>query len=616
MTHGSGRAPVQPSALPPANSADAAPIRRAEKALPAAVLLAVGYFIAASFSMALTRVDGTIAYCWIATALLMPVLTRLPRSRWLVPLAACAAASVTASSLFGVGALAAVPIAIVLMGEAAIGALLLQRFAADGRYFDDVPHLARFALLIGVMMPVIPAFGGAALGTLRFNMDFWPSWLAWYLVHALGALTYSPVVALLSDDDARRRWAEFDPRRGGRGNLAIISAMMLTVGLAFGQTRLPLFFLPFLPLTLLTLRAGRLGASLGICILAVGGGALTISGLGPATLASDDHAVRELFFQFYLVITVLTVLPMAAELNRRKLLTRRLADSEAMFRLIADSSGDVVLNLDVDGRIRYCSPSIAQFGDFDAAALVGQNSLRLVADDDRIVAAAAHAQALARPNETFVQSYRAKNEKNEPIWVETYTRAIIDADGCITGLVSAARDISQRKRDERRLFDAAHSDAMTGLRNRRHFDERLGKAMRSSSRAALAGCLAIVDIDFFKRVNDGHGHLAGDQVLKAVAARLQPMVRYNDIVARIGGEEFGLVLWGLQPADAGMLCQRLREDVAAQQIKLGQTSISVTVSIGIADLAVHQTLPALFAAADAALYRAKAEGRNCVRLAA
>ena len=579
-------------------------------------LLAIGYLVAASISLIITRVEGSVACLWIATALLLPRLARQPWRSWASPLAGCAIACMVASSLFGAGPVTALPFAVMRVGEAAIGALLLRRFAPDGRYFDDVPRLARFGLLVGVAMPILPALGGAAIAHVAVGMSFRYAVLAWFSVHALGALTFMPVVILLTEDTGNRRISDFDARRPhGRENLAIVLVMALIVVLVFDQQRMPLLFLPMLPLTLLVFRAGRFGAALGICILAGVGGGLTLAGHGPARLAFDDPAARAMFYQFYLAVTVTTILPMAVELNRRKALTRRLEDSEAMFHLMADRSGDVLLNLDVEGRIRYCSPSVARFGIFDGQALVGQHSLKLVAEDDRILAATVHGRALARPNETFVFEYRAITAMDAMTWFETHTRAIVDRDGIITGVVSAARDITHRKVAEAKLVDTANSDPLTGLGNRRRFDDQLRRALNSPVRADHLGCLAIVDIDFFKRVNDGHGHPVGDEVLKAVAARLQPMLRATDLVARIGGEEFGLLLHALPMADAHRLCERLREDIAAHPVTVGTAAIAVTVSIGIAELAEHRVPGALFAAADAALYRAKAEGRNCVRLA-
>lgn len=579
-------------------------------------LLAGGYFIAAGLSLLSTRISGNIAYCWMATALLMPYLARLPLQRWTSPLTACAIVGAVASVVFGAGPQWGVQLALLSVSEATIGALLLRRFHLSGQYFEDVPCFVRYAMLIGVLLPVLTAFGGAALSDLAFATPFWAGWLAWYMVHALGAMTFTPLVVLLLEEARSRRIADFHPRHGGTANLAIVIATAVVTTVVFAQSKLPLLFLPLFPLTLLTFRAGRLGAALGVCIVAVIGGALTLLGHGPATLVTDDQTVSVLFFQFYLTVTIMTLLPMAAELNRRKALHRKLADSEAMYQLMANRSGDVLMNLDVDGRIRYCSPAIARYGNFDPSQLVGQNSLRLVAKEDRAEASAGHLRALAQPNETFVYSYRVATPHDDEIWFESHARAIVDEEGCVTGVVSAARDITQRKQAEANLIDIANSDPMTKLSNRRRFDELLASAVGSSDQNHSSGCLGIIDIDFFKNVNDMHGHLAGDDVIKAVAARLRPMLRSTDFIARIGGEEFGLILWGLRLEDADRMCERLRENIATQRIAVGANHVSVTVSVGIAELSGHNSPSALFAAADAALYRAKAEGRNCVRLAA
>lgn len=581
-----------------------------------AALLGACYFIAAGISVLSTRFNGDIAYCWIATALLMPRLAQLPVRRWLPPLAACAIASMLATTFLGAGASVAAPFAVLLMGEAALGALLLQRFMPDGRYFDDVPSVLRFAAIVAGVIPVLAAFGGGMIGILAFGMNFWSGWLAWFSVHAPGTLAFMPIVVMVTEQTGRCHLSDFDPRRVSGISLMLAVSTAIVAAIVFGQTTALLLFLPMLPLTMLTFRTGRFGAVLGICLIAIIGGGLTLAGNGPINVAADSDTVRALFFQVYLAITVATTLPMAAELNRRKAIAGQLKASEAMFRLIVDRSGDVLLNLDVAGRIRYCSPSIRRFGGFDTAALVGMNSANLIFEDDRIFAAAMHGRAVARPNETFVFEYRTMTNGDTATWFESHSRAIVDSDGTVTGVVSAARDISDRKHAQSKLVDAVNTDALTGIGNRRMFDEQLRPAVGASDRTAQAGCLAILDIDFFKKVNDVHGHCAGDQVLKAVAARLQPMLRSTDLVARIGGEEFGLVLWNLQIADANSLCDRLRDDIARLRVDIGAATIGVTVSIGIAELAQHDTLPAMMAAADLALYRAKHDGRNCVRLAA
>lgn len=162
----------------------------------------------------------------------------------------------------------------------------------------------------------------------------------------------------------------------------------------------------------------------------------------------------------------------------------------------------------------------------------------------------------------------------------------------------------------------ARTDQLTGLSNRRHFDEALRAAMAESKRYGHPVSLIVADIDFFKRVNDQYGHQAGDSVLRAIAQVFQEKVRTTDLCARFGGEELAILLPHTSLDGALELAERLRQGVAARQLSHQGRAIPVTASFGVAEFPVcGPTHEALFAAADRALYRAKAEGRNCVRSA-
>jgi diguanylate cyclase (GGDEF)-like protein len=169
------------------------------------------------------------------------------------------------------------------------------------------------------------------------------------------------------------------------------------------------------------------------------------------------------------------------------------------------------------------------------------------------------------------------------------------------------------------LDDLAARDALTGLANRRTYDGWLGTFW---SRAAPGGTpigLVVIDIDYFKRFNDYYGHAAGDRCLQAVASCLREQSRdLADYVARLGGEEFAVLLPGLTLEVCGDVAERLRAAVAALELPHlgGDVGGIVTVSCGAASVAVNDGMSAedLFTAADTALYAAKAAGRNCVRL--
>jgi diguanylate cyclase (GGDEF)-like protein len=159
---------------------------------------------------------------------------------------------------------------------------------------------------------------------------------------------------------------------------------------------------------------------------------------------------------------------------------------------------------------------------------------------------------------------------------------------------------------------ASRRDPLTGLPNRRAFDEELAREVARASRTGEPLAVVVLDVDRFKAVNDGHGHPAGDAVLREVAARASGAVRRGDLAARVGGEEFALLLPGADLAGAVELAGRVRAAVAARPIPAGAAALAVTVSLGCAALAPGEAPDALVARADARLYEAKRTGRDRV----
>ena len=173
----------------------------------------------------------------------------------------------------------------------------------------------------------------------------------------------------------------------------------------------------------------------------------------------------------------------------------------------------------------------------------------------------------------------------------------------------------QRSLMHQQLKAAARTDAKTGLLNavtwQREADAEIVRALRQNEPVALL----LADVDHFKKVNDTHGHLAGDDVLRGLASELRQQVRETDIVGRFGGEEFVILLSKTTPEEALRIAERLRRGVGVVQVLAGDTAVSVTISIGVAVLGVHGSdLFELLAAADLALYRAKKTGRDRVCL--
>jgi diguanylate cyclase (GGDEF)-like protein len=167
-----------------------------------------------------------------------------------------------------------------------------------------------------------------------------------------------------------------------------------------------------------------------------------------------------------------------------------------------------------------------------------------------------------------------------------------------------------------RLEELSLTDGLTALRNRRAFDEELAAAHEHARRYDRPLSLAVIDVDLFKTMNDTYGHSAGDAVLRAIAQLIAASTRQTDFVARIGGEEFAVLLPETPLFDAMQFAEKIRATVAAATIRTGTVAHRVTVSVGIAS-EPHTSITkasCLFEAADQALYRAKQNGRNRVEL--
>ncbi|HJV34311.1 diguanylate cyclase [Geomonas sp.] len=194
---------------------------------------------------------------------------------------------------------------------------------------------------------------------------------------------------------------------------------------------------------------------------------------------------------------------------------------------------------------------------------------------------------------------------------------IRDEQGAIVSIFITVQDVTEYVMYEYKLVEMSRLDPMTKLLNRSHLELVLQEEMDRARRYGKTLSVLMIDIDFFKRVNDTYGHILGDQVIMRIASILKETVRRIDVVGRYGGEEFCCVLPETSAENARMLAERLREVVAQSELEVGGERLKVTISLGVAEQATEgQTLDQLIQAADDALYASKRNGRNMVTMAA
>ncbi|MBW4482242.1 MAG: EAL domain-containing protein [Tildeniella torsiva UHER 1998/13D] len=285
----------------------------------------------------------------------------------------------------------------------------------------------------------------------------------------------------------------------------------------------------------------------------------------------------------------------------------------ALFRLMAENMSDLVCLHGVDGRYLYVSPSVEWLLGYTPEDLIGLQPCSLVHPDD-LDQCQTHLQAVTtvQAPERAPMLYRMRHRRGHYIWLETFTRPIVDAIGAVVQIQTASRDVTDQVRLRRQLQHDACHDSLTGLPNRKQLQERLEMALkRAHQQSQYRFALLFLDIDHFKVVNDSLGHLIGDELLMEVASRLKAVLRPNDLAVRLGGDEFIVLLedvghFEMAQAMAEQLLETLR-----QPFQLSSHQMFATVSLGLVmGDARYQTSLELIRDADTAMYRAKAGGRD------
>ncbi|MFL6200165.1 MAG: EAL domain-containing protein [Thermoanaerobaculia bacterium] len=303
------------------------------------------------------------------------------------------------------------------------------------------------------------------------------------------------------------------------------------------------------------------------------------------------------------------------DITDRRLAQDALRASEERFRALVQNASDMISILDPDGSVLYASPSHQRLLGHPPERFVGGNFLDLVHYEDRPLVANALQCLVDLPHENLTIEYRCQyRDGGDATWltIESTASNLLDHPS-VAGLVLNSHDITDRKRAEERLLHDALHDELTGLPNRALFMDRLWQSMERSRREPeRLMAVLFLDVDQFKIVNDSLGHLVGDELLIQIARSLSSVLRPLDTIARIGGDEFAiLVEGGYEVEDAASVADRIHQRLAAP-INLGGHEVFITASIGIAVCTPDYEKPEdLLRDADTAMYRAKSSGRAC-----
>ncbi len=560
--------------------------------------------------------DGT-NVIWIANGLMLAYLLLAPRWHWPYYLMTGVAALTVGSALIGEHWRNILMFNSLNFIEVLIGAVLLRPRSLVLPRFTNWSYLLRFVLFAVIAGPLVAGLIFTVISMGLWRQDPTTTLMGWLTADCLGIAVATPMFVAIFQSDIKFGlvW---------RRNWSYLILLMGVTCIVFARGPASYLFLIYPLLLWVLFRMGIGWAATGTLFVAVVGGWYSVHGSGPLGAGSSLTQVdRALMLQIFVAVAIAMLYGVSVVMESQATSERRLKEIASLFSLVTDNSRDAILLTDFDDHRLYMSAAMKRLLQWSEEEFAKQRTIELVHPDDRRKALRVMHE-LNSGGEGASLECRVLKRDGLYLWVEASLRAVRNpAKGVPRGVLNIVRDISERKVSEKRLQQAysaleaaADKDPLTGLANRRRFDQSLASEWRRGVREQRPLSLLMIDADLFKSYNDTYGHPRGDFCLRQIAdAALEVVVRPGDLVARLGGEEFAVLLPNTEENGALMVAHDICAAVRRRNLEhSGNATGIITVSAGCGTIvpSFGQHPQELIELADEALYLAKRSGRNRV----
>lgn len=328
--------------------------------------------------------------------------------------------------------------------------------------------------------------------------------------------------------------------------------------------------------------------------------------------ASGDRQARRITLRAIAVHGALSIT--WREVPDESMLARQLAESEELFQIVATSTSDVIALGNLQGILQWVSPSLTRVLGWAPEQWVGQRARDFIHPEDQVQAQTVRAEIINGTEAAL--RLRLRDVNGAYHWAESRGAPFIDGSGQTQGMLATVTLIDKQVAWENELRQAATHDPLTGLLTRSEAYRQLAVLRHQEGPADGATFLAFIDVDNLKPVNDRLGHVAGDELLQVVARRIRESLREGDQAARVGGDEFLLMLPGIRETDAAVaLVQRLLDAINRPHQSTEGLTLHPSMSIGLARIKPGEDMEEAMRRSDAAMYQAKLNGGNQVHVA-